>query len=113
MGDGNMSSKTTQETKSNKKGNPDIQAEFEALPLDEKLSSLFKMEVAALTEAFNYVSKNPWKVVEKVGDMITDLGTRIENEVKRASGYTPPSAANGSGEKKANGPTNNAPTNAG
>lgn len=75
-----------------------FQAEFEALPLNKKFESLFKMEAATLSEAFNYVVNEPMKVVEKVGDVINDLGTRIETEVRKAAGkadcdYTPPRAA--------------------
>lgn len=62
-----------------------FQAEFEALPLEEKFARLFKMEAATLSEAFTYAVNSSSKVAEKVGDAITDLGARFEQEVKRAT----------------------------
>lgn len=61
-----------------------LHAEFEALPLDEKISSLFKMEAVTLSETFAYAIESPLKVVEKFGDMITDLGEKIEHKAKEA-----------------------------
>lgn len=65
-------------------GRSKLHAEFEALPLDEKLSTLFKMEMTTLSETFNYAMESPMKVVEKVGDMISDLGVKIETGAKKA-----------------------------
>ena len=64
-----------------------FQAEFEALPLEEKFARLFKMEAATLSEAFTYAVSSSSKVAEKVGDVITDLGARFEQEVKRATDH--------------------------
>lgn len=59
-----------------------IQENFESLPLNEKLSSLFKMEVVTITEAVNYLVKDPMKVAERLGDFITDLGSKVEKEFR-------------------------------
>lgn len=69
----------TQET-----GKAKVQADFEALPLDEKIATLFRMEVATLSETFNYAIESPLKVVEKVGDIITEFGEKIEASAKNA-----------------------------
>ncbi len=63
----------------------DFRSEFEALPLDQKFSSLFQMEVATLNEAFKYVADSSMKVLEKVGDAIGDLGIKIETEARKAA----------------------------
>lgn len=62
-----------------------FQAEFEALPLDKKFASLFRMEAATLTEAFEYVFNSPMQVVDKVGDVLSDFATKVETEFKKAS----------------------------
>ncbi len=62
-----------------------IQENFESLPLNEKLSSLFKMEVVTITEAVNYVIRDPMKVAERFGDFITDLGSKVEKEFRDAT----------------------------
>ena len=61
-----------------------IEKDFESLGLDEKFSSLFRMEVATLSEAAKYVAKEPLKVAEKIGEMIVEIGHRVENELKNA-----------------------------
>ncbi len=61
-----------------------LQNEFGGLPLDEKIANLLKMEAVTLSETFAYAIKSPLEVVEKVGDVITDIGTRIEAEAKKA-----------------------------
>ncbi len=73
------------ERSENREAKKDIRSEFEALPLDEKFSSLLQMEVATLNEAFKYVADSSMKVLEKVGDAIGDLGLKIETEAKKAA----------------------------
>lgn len=61
-----------------------LQSEFEGLPLDEKIANLLKMEAVTLSETFAYAIKSPLEVVERVGDVITDIGLKIEAEAKKA-----------------------------
>jgi ferredoxin len=51
-----------------------FQEEFKALPLEEKLASLFRMEVVALGETFNFVVNS-----------ITEFGSKLETEVRKAT----------------------------
>lgn len=78
---------TDQQKESSKSEQPKdrFQAEFEALPLDKKFASLFKMEAATLTETFEYVFNSPMEVVGKVGDAISDIAGKVEAEFKKAS----------------------------
>ncbi len=62
----------------------DFQQEFGSLPLEEKFSNLWQMEVATLNEAMRYVADSSMKVLEKVGDAISDFGTKVEAEAKKA-----------------------------
>lgn len=61
-----------------------LQNEFGNLPLDEKIANLLKMEAVTLSETFAYAVKSPLEVVEKVGDVIAEIGTRLETEAKKA-----------------------------
>lgn len=67
-----------------------FQADFDALPLDKKFASLIRMEVATLSEAFSYIANSSLKVVEQVGDAITDFGAKIETEAKKATQSSAP-----------------------
>jgi hypothetical protein len=61
-----------------------LHAEFDALPLDQKIASLLKMEATTLSETFAYAMESPLKVVEKMGDIISDFGVKIETGAKKA-----------------------------
>lgn len=62
-----------------------FQSEFEALPLEEKLKTLLRLEAATLTETFNFAVNEPMKVVEKFGEVVADIGRKVEEEFKRAT----------------------------
>jgi hypothetical protein len=83
----------TETNKSTETPKDRFQAEFEALPLDEKFAHLLKMEAATISEAFAFAVNSPMKVVEKVGDVISEFGTRIEAEVKKARQTCEPPAS--------------------
>ncbi len=80
-----MTAKKTEEPKSSGSAKAKFQDEFNALPLDKKFAQLFQMEVATLNETFSYVTETGMKVIEKFGDAISDLGSKMENEAKKAS----------------------------
>ena len=61
-----------------------FQEEFEALPLEKKFAKLFKMEAVTLGETISYVMDSPFKVFEKIGDVMADFGKKIEEEAKKA-----------------------------
>ncbi len=69
-----------------------FQEEFNSLPLDKKFANLLQMEVATLSETFTYVANSSLKVIEKFGDVISDFGTKVEEEAKKTteSNYTKP-----------------------
>lgn len=80
-----MDQKGNDETKGKDAANERFQAEFETLPLEEKFARLFKMEAVTLSETLAYVVNSPMKVVEKVGDIIVDIGKKIEEEARKAA----------------------------
>lgn len=61
------------------------EAEFSALPLDEKLASLLRMEAATLGETLTYIANSSANVMEKAGEFINEVGTKIEIGIKRAA----------------------------
>ena len=62
-----------------------FQSEFEALPLEEKLKTLLRLEATTLTETFNFAVNEPMKVVEKFGEVVADIGRKVEAEFKKAA----------------------------
>jgi ferredoxin len=58
--------------------------EFDALPLEKKIAYLMRMEAVTLGETFSYVVNSPWKVIEKVGDVMAEFGMKIEAEARKA-----------------------------
>jgi len=79
---------TEQKKEESKKTGPSkdrFQAEFEAMPLEKKFANLLKMEMVTISEAFSYAFNSPMKVVEKVGDAISEIGIKLEAEIRNAS----------------------------
>lgn len=62
-----------------------FQAEFDALPLEQKIKTLLRFEATTLSETFNYAMNEPMKVVEKFGEVVADLGRKVEEEIKKAT----------------------------
>lgn len=62
-----------------------FEEEFAALPLEEKIASLLRMEAATFGETLTYIANSSAKAVEKAGEFIHDVGEKIENEVKKAT----------------------------
>ena len=77
--------------------------EFSDLPLDKKISDLVKLEAMALGETFSLILNSPYKVLEKIGDVMADLGRKMDSEQKKASRPSEHQAAenNSSGEARA------------
>ena len=95
---------TEQKKKASKKAETpkdQFQAEFEALPLEKKFARLLRMEAVTLSETFAYVVDSPMKVVEKVGEVIAEFGTKLENEVKKATRPAESTSGSSAGEKSA------------
>jgi len=79
-----MTESKKEEAKKPETSKDKITEEFNSLPLDKKFASLMQMEVATITEAVKYVADNSMKVLERVGDAITDFGSKVEAEAKKA-----------------------------
>ena len=57
--------------------------EFTELPLEKKIANLVHLEAIALSETCAFVINSPFKVFEKVGDVLAEFGFKKEEEEKR------------------------------
>ncbi len=76
-----------------------LQDEFNALPLEEKFANLFRMEATTIGEALKFVAESSMKAVEKAGEAMQDLSSKVEAEVKKAAAAAE-CKTNGNGAKK-------------
>ena len=57
--------------------------EFTELPLEKKIANLMQLEAIALGETFAFVINSPFKVLEKIGDVMAEFGFKKEEEQKK------------------------------
>ena len=62
-----------------------LRSDFEGLPLESKITTLLRMEALTLSETVQIAVNSPLKVIEKIGEALIDLGTKIEREVQKAA----------------------------
>ncbi|MBK6721746.1 MAG: hypothetical protein IPO41_02570 [Acidobacteria bacterium] len=89
----------TDNKKDEKKATNKFEEEFAALPLEEKIAALFRMESKTLGETLTYIANSSAKAVEKASEFINEMSSKIEFEVKRATGES--ASAEGNAEPKA------------
>jgi ferredoxin len=58
--------------------------DFQALPLEQKLAELLKMEAVTLGETLTFVVNSPYLVIEKIGDVLAEFGMKMDRQSKRA-----------------------------
>ena len=59
--------------------------DFKAMPLEQKISSLFRMELETLNEMLRAGADCAMTALEKVGDTIGSFGTKLEHEAHAAA----------------------------
>ena len=59
--------------------------EFEELPLEKKIASLVELEGIALSETFSFILNSPYKIGEKIVDVLSEFGLKFEKEDKDAA----------------------------
>ncbi|MFN6964020.1 MAG: hypothetical protein ACK4S4_09680 [Pyrinomonadaceae bacterium] len=74
---------------------------FADLPLDKKFADLVKLEAMALGDTISFLLNSPYKIVEKVADMLAQVGHRLDAEKKRSSRPAEHAAENAAGDAKA------------
>lgn len=58
--------------------------EFEELPLEKKIAALMKLEAIALSETFSFILNSPYKIADKVMDVMAEFGLKLDEEAKNA-----------------------------
>lgn len=58
--------------------------QFEALPLEKKISSLLELESVAFSETVSFVINSPSLIVSKIMDVMAQFGRRIDEREKDA-----------------------------
>lgn len=65
--------------------NEKYRKEFAELPLEAKIANLVKLEAIALGETFSFILNSPYKIGEKIVDVLSEFGLKIEDEAKNAA----------------------------
>lgn len=67
-----------------------FEEDFAALPLEEKIAALLRLEAKTLGETLTYIANSSSKAFEKAGEFINEVSQKIEFEVKCATGSAEP-----------------------
>jgi ferredoxin len=62
----------------------EFRREFDALPLEGKIAQLVELEAVALQETFSFVLNSPYKIGEKVVDLMSQFGLKFDREAKNS-----------------------------
>ena len=90
-------------------GREAFQAEFESLPLEEKVARLFRLELATFCDVCDKVAEASARFFTQAGEAVSDIGRKINAEFRKAScGNGPSGGSTSSGPNK----TESAPSEA-
>ncbi len=79
-----MTAKKKEEEKPDEeKMREDYRKQFEELPLEKKIASLFELETIALGETLSFVINSPSMIVGKFMDVLAEFGLKMEDEAKK------------------------------
>lgn len=73
-----------EETKPEEDKSESYRKEFSDLPLEQKISELMKLEAIALGDTFSFIVNSPYKIFEKIGDVMADFGMKLETKAREA-----------------------------
>jgi ferredoxin, 2Fe-2S len=60
----------------------DFRKEFREMPLEKKIATLVDLEAAALSETVSYVVNSPYKIVDKIFDVLAEFGLKMDRADK-------------------------------
>jgi ferredoxin len=72
------------EKEKEKKKVEEFRKEFDELPLEKKIAALLELEAVALGETFSFVLNSPFKIFDKLMDVMAEFGLKMEKEDKNA-----------------------------
>jgi hypothetical protein len=101
-----MTRKNKEEEAKTVDANEQYRKEFADLPLEQKISNLVQLEAIALGETISFVLNSPFKIAEKVMDVMAEFGFKMDSasrDARRPNEHKTNGAGSGSetGEKKA------------
>lgn len=79
-----MTKEKKEEPKSDEPKGEQYRKDFTELPLEQKISELMKLEAIALGDTFSFILNSPYKIFEKVGDVMAGFGMKLENKAREA-----------------------------
>ena len=85
-----------EEAKSASDRNEEYRKEFAELPLEKKIANLVQLESIALSETVSFIFNSPFKIADKVLDVMAEFGFKKE-EQEREAARPAEHKANGSG----------------
>ena len=62
----------------------EFRKDFDALPLQGKIAQLVELEAVALQETFSFVLNSPYKIGEKVVDLMSYFGLQFDQDAKKS-----------------------------
>lgn len=80
-----MTQEKKEETKKDDNKSEQYKKEFVEMPLEKKIASLVQLEAITLGETFSFIINSPFKILEKVGDVMAEFGMNLEKKAKEAS----------------------------
>lgn len=72
------------EKEKEKKKVEEFRKEFDELPLEKKIAALVELEAVALGETFSFVINSPFKIFDKIVEVLAEFGLKMEKEDKNA-----------------------------
>lgn len=84
MTDGKKSAEAEAEAKAAEDASERYRKEFEEMPLESKIANLLRLEVIALGETLSFVANSPFKVLDKVMDVMAEFGLKKDEAAKSA-----------------------------
>ncbi|HYJ92917.1 MAG TPA: hypothetical protein VEV84_16525 [Pyrinomonadaceae bacterium] len=79
-----MTKETKTEEPTTEPDSDEYRKQFTELPLEKKIADLVRLEAITLGETFSFILNSPFKVFEKVGDVMAEFGMKLETQAKKA-----------------------------
>lgn len=76
--------KENKENGDNTESNERFRKEFEEMPLEKKIANLVQLEFMALGETVSFVFNSPYKIFDKVMDVMAEFGLKKDEAAKTA-----------------------------
>jgi len=74
-----------EEAKSETDRSEEYKKEFEEMPLEKKIANLVQLESIALSETVSFIINSPFKVADKVMDVMAEFGFKKEEQEREAA----------------------------